>query len=194
MGTRTNLPVTVEQWREYLRDYSAEVLASDELRLAVEEERASWLTEGQRKAGWLGFDAAAEAEVVAAEQRLGVTLPPAYRNFLLASNGWNWIGGLVDYPVDLLPADEIGWFAELEAELLDAWTDPDAPIFDEEELERLNRCLLISADDGGSGHYWLLHVDAAAEDGEPTVYEWVPGSGGDLEPWDDFAALATRTR
>lgn len=85
--TAADLPRTVGQWREYLRGYSAEVLASDYLRLAVEEERASWLTEGRRAAGWLGFDPATEGEVLAAEQRLGVRFPPTYRNFLLASNG-----------------------------------------------------------------------------------------------------------
>lgn len=99
---------------------------------------------------------------------------------------------MCDYPVDLLRTEEIGWFTEVEAGLLDAWTDSDMPFFDEEELERINRCLLISSDYGGSGHYWLLHVDSAGEDGEQAAYEWVPGSGGDLEPHDSFAALATR--
>ena len=65
-------------------------------------------------------------------------LPPTYRNFLLAGNGWNWLGGLRDYPVDLLRTEQIGWFAEVEADLLDAWTDPGMPFFGEEEFERIN--------------------------------------------------------
>ena len=67
MGVRGDPPRTVEQCGEYLRGYSAGVSASDDLRLAVGEERASWLAEGQRAAGWPGFEPAAEAEVLAAE-------------------------------------------------------------------------------------------------------------------------------
>ena len=62
---------------------------------------------------------ASEQTVLAVEERLGVRLPPMYRNFLLTSNGWNCIGEL-----DLLKAEEIGWFAEREAWLLDSWSGP----------------------------------------------------------------------
>jgi hypothetical protein len=183
-----DLPLTVAQWREYLRGYSAEALASDELRDAVEEGRARWLTDDQRAAEWLGFEPATEQEVLAAERRLGVRLPQTYRNFLLTSNGWNWIGGLDGYPVDLLPADRIGWFADLEGDLLEAW---DMDHF-KDELSRLERCLLISDDDGGVGCRWLLHADDAGQDGELTAYEWFPGDGEDPYRNDNFATLATR--
>jgi hypothetical protein len=51
------------------------------------------------------------------------------------------------------------------------------------------RCLLISNDDGGSGHYLLLHADDIAESGEWAVYEWWPSEGDDPEPYEKFAAL-----
>lgn len=87
-----------------------------------------------------------------------------------------------------LKADEIGWFPDLDSELLEAWSSPDMDFF-AEQAETLKRCLLISNDNGGSGGNWLLHADSAGQDGEWTAYEWWPGSGGDLEPHDTFAAL-----
>ncbi|MBO0879098.1 MAG: SMI1/KNR4 family protein [Mycobacterium sp.] len=184
-------PITVAQWREYLRRYSAEVLASNELRDAVDEGRADWLTESRRAEQWLGFDPATEQEVAAAERRLGVRLPDTYRNFLLTSNGWNWIG-LAGYPVDLRPVDQIGWFAELEGPLLEAWSGEGMEHF-ADELTRLSRCLLISHDKGGVGCHWLLHVDGAGPDREAIALEWFPGDGSDPFPHDNFAELATRS-
>jgi hypothetical protein len=80
MDARADLPWTVGQWRGYLRGYSAEVLDSEDLRLAVEQERVPWLTRGRRV---------------------------------------------------------VGWFAEVEAGLLDAWADSGMPFLGEEELERI---------------------------------------------------------
>ena len=37
---------------------------------------------------WLGFPGATEEQIVAAEARLGVMLPPSYREFLTVTNGW----------------------------------------------------------------------------------------------------------
>ncbi|MEK8172233.1 hypothetical protein NKH77_31985 [Streptomyces sp. M19] len=79
---------------------------------------------------------------------------PSYRNFLQVSDGWEDIGF-----VDLLRAGEIGWFADLDADLLEAWSGPDMDHF-EDELAVLRRCLLIGHDNGGSGCYWLLHADS----------------------------------
>lgn len=40
------------------------------------------------ESGWLGYPGATEAQIIHAEARLGVTLPPSYREFLKVSNGW----------------------------------------------------------------------------------------------------------
>jgi hypothetical protein len=178
-------PLTVTEWREYLRGYSAEFLGSDYLREAEAEDLAKWMVSpAQRAAGWLGYEPASEQMLEEAEHRLGITLPASYQNFLLASNGWStiryWNG-----PFDLLGADKIGWFPDLEPELLDAW---DMDHFGD-KLAVLKRCVLIGH--YGSGYYWLLHADSIADNGEWTAYEWVPGDGADPEPYDDFAAIVT---
>lgn len=181
-------PLIVAEWREYLRGYSAEFLNSDFLRTAEADGRAQWLVSpAQREAGWLGYEPASEQAVAETEDRLGIRLPPSYRNFLLASNGWSTIRYWYS-SIDLLGADKIGWFPDLESKLLDSWSDWSG--FDE-ELAVIRRSLLISNDDGGSGGHWMLHADSIAGNGEWTAYEWWPGEGGDLEPHDDFAAMVT---
>ncbi|UIX35145.1 SMI1/KNR4 family protein [Streptomyces sp. GQFP] len=178
-------PVTVAEWRRFLSDYSSTFLNSGLLREAESDGRAQFLlSEAQREAGWLGYGPASEEAVLAAERRLGVRLPPMYRNFLLTSNGWKSIGLL-----DLLKVDEIGWFPDL-TDLLDYWSSPDSGYF-AEDLEKFERCLLISNDDGGSGGHWVLFADSARQDGEWTAYEWWPGDGTGPERHDNFAAMLT---
>jgi hypothetical protein len=179
-------PLTVAEWREFLRGYSSEFLGSAFLRRAdLDERRGSPLvSETQRETGWLGYEPASEAAVVAAEQRLGVRLPLTYRNFLLASNGFCHMA----YSVDLLKAENIGWFGELFPDLLGAWSAPGLEYF-AEHLRVLGRCLLVSDEAGGSGCYWLLSPDRATETGEWTAYQWWPGDGEDPEPFDNFAVL-----
>lgn len=175
-------PSTATEWHGFLRSYSAEFPDSEFMRDMAEDGRADqFLSAAQRSAGWLGYEPASEDEILAAEQRLGVRLPPTYRNFLLTSNGWNTIS----YAVDLLTADEIGWFPALESELMAAWSGSSF----EELFPMLERCLLVSNDDGGSGQYLLLHAADVAVDGEWTAYEWWPGDGDDPERYDNFAVL-----
>jgi hypothetical protein len=54
--------------------------------------------------GWCGRPAAAESEIRAAENRLGVKFPPSYRSFLSISNGWRIFNSFVE---QLLPVQEI---------------------------------------------------------------------------------------
>ena len=39
---------------------------------------------------WLGETGATETQITALEQRIGQSLPPSYRSFLMASNGFQW--------------------------------------------------------------------------------------------------------
>jgi hypothetical protein len=178
-------PSTTAQWRGFLQTYSTEFLDSEFFREIEAEGRGLYCAdESQQKAGWLGFAPAAEHDVAAAEQRLGVRLPPSYRNFLLATDGFSTIS----YSVDLLSAKQIDWFRELEAELVDCWRDLDHFA---DQMEILERLVLISNDDGGAGHYLMLDSGAVAENGEWAAYEWWPGDGDDPEPYENFAVLVT---
>jgi hypothetical protein len=158
-------PSTVSEWREFFRESAA--------RLAPE-------------AVEVGSPATAEA-IAAAEARLGVRLPPGYRNFLLVTDGWS---DVVHHKVEeLLGVAGIGWLPEVEPELWDAWWPE---VLDDEEGALLKRCLLVSGN--GNGDSWLLSADDVAENGEWTAYEWWAGDTGDLVPHESFAALVVSAR
>jgi hypothetical protein len=176
----TPSPLTVEEWRAFLDEHNTSIFESAFVRAAIEEDRQVVSPE-RWEAGWAGAEPVGEEAIVAVEERLGVRLPPLYRNFLKVSDGWEFMG-----PIDLFPLERIGWFTDLEDELIDAWAGPE---YFEEYLAVLKRCVLIGQDDGGSGCWWLLHVDSAGEDGECAAYQWWPGDGSLPESYDDFTAL-----
>jgi hypothetical protein len=176
----TPSPLTVEEWRAFLDEHNTGIFESARVRAAIEEGRQVVSVE-RWEARWAGAEPVSEEAIVAVEERLGVRLPPSYRNFLKVSDGFEHVG-----PVDLLPLEEIGWFGDLDDGLIEAWAGPDDF---EEYLVLLKRCVLIGRDDGGSGCWWLLHVDSAGEDGECAAYEWWPGEGELPEVYDGFADL-----
>jgi hypothetical protein len=180
-------PVAPAQWHDFLRAYSTEFMASAFFRSLESEGRGDVCVDpAQRRTGWLGYSPASSDAITTVEQRLGVSLPPTYRNFLLTTDGFSTIS----YACDLLPAARIGWFRSLEAELLGAWSTPDMDFF-AAQADILRRCLLISDDDGGAGHYLLLDPGDSTPAGEWRAYEWWPGDGEDPEPYDNFAVLVT---
>ncbi|MGW0478414.1 SMI1/KNR4 family protein [Nonomuraea sp. NPDC003214] len=104
---------------------------------------------------WLGFDPASEAEVAALEARLGRTLPPSYREFLLVTDGWTHAGPFV---WRLRGTGEIGWLRDLEPHLIG-----------EDEDDLLARSLLVSLEaDAG---VVFLDPDDVDEHGEWAAYD-----------------------
>jgi hypothetical protein len=71
--------------------------------------------------GWLGFAGASDDEILAAEERLKVELPPSYRSFLAASNGWHIPSWFV---YELWPVSKITWFSEHHQDWIDAYVEP----------------------------------------------------------------------
>lgn len=176
------MPETSAEWRMFLRDYSSKFLDNSSLLRVIEENGAGTFVRSHvEREGWIGYEPASADAVVAAEERIGARLPPTYRNFLSASNGF----GYVDH-VDLLNVDEIGWFAERDPGLVETWNE-----IDDSYREMFERSLLIARDDGGPGVCWLLYPGDAAEDGEWAAYEWFTGDGGspDDDRYDNFGAL-----
>jgi SMI1/KNR4 family protein SUKH-1 len=176
-------PFSITEWRTFLRDYSSKFLDNSSLLRAFEENGAgTYVRSHVQREGWIGYEPASADAVVAAEERLGTRLPPAYRNFLMASNGF----GYVDH-VDLLNVDEIGWLPERDPDLVEAWSFA----LDDGNRQMIERSLLIARDDGGPGVCWLLYPDDEAQDGEWAAYEWFTGdgSGPDDDRYDNFGAL-----
>ncbi|KYC37629.1 hypothetical protein WA1_39900 [Scytonema hofmannii PCC 7110] len=67
---------------------------------------------------WLGYPGATEEQIVAAETRLGIILPPSYRMFLTVTNGWPALPG----PQKLYSTEEINWFCAENQDWIDEWT------------------------------------------------------------------------
>jgi len=173
-----SMPVALPEWREFLQSYS-----DDYLRVATDEELAR-LDEVQRENQWLGYEPASEDAVRAAEERLGVQLPPSYRSFLLTSNGWRNIDSLL---YELLKVEEIGWLPEANPELWGIWAEDDDDLTD-----LLRRCVVLSGP--ADGDYWLLDGSKIGPDGEWTAYLWMASSGGEPEPYPSFGALVVHAR
>ncbi|MEV4806945.1 SMI1/KNR4 family protein [Nonomuraea sp. NPDC049421] len=62
---------------------------------------------------------ATEAEVREVEERLGMGLPPSYRQFLLVANGWG-----SDDDCLLLSVQEAGWLRDVDPSRAEAWSTP----------------------------------------------------------------------
>jgi len=154
-------------------------------RLQIENKRnGAVLSSDKVTAGWLGEPGAAESEITAAEQRLGVELPPSYSDFLADSNGFSEIGPFI---YRLYSAAEIDWFPVRNQDWIDAYQmDPD--ISPEEHLldpmdsvrfrtSYLSSCLQISEE--GDSAVVLLNPKVINHEGEWEAWffaNWNPGA------------------
>lgn len=160
-----------------LRQWSREVLASD---LAAE------LDVKPDQPAWLGTVPASEDAIRITEARLGISLPPSYRQFLLTSDGWGPTGPFI---YRLRPASELAWFATENATSVEIWGDADDGGLSDAEYysyepdgrdgifrgEHLQHTLQIS--DRADGDL-LLNPRAVTPDGEWEVWflaSWIPG-------------------
>jgi hypothetical protein len=185
----STFPVSIADWQQFIRDYSADLLrlkGEDKLYDADSGDvDSASIADAHRAAAWLGHDPASEEEVAAAEQRLGMRLPPSYRNFLLASNGL--IGPGTPWFYALLPARHVDWLrngAGMRRMLDDGWT-PD--VYGEEMSAMFRRALWPVPD--GDGDYWLLDPGDTRPDGEWTAYIWWCSNGETPEPYPSFGAM-----
>jgi hypothetical protein len=191
---------TPEDWTRFLQRWSTEWISVATAPDTPEHRR---FPAEVVDAGWLGAGPASAAAIAAAEERLGVRLPPSYRQFLAISDGWRYTTPFID---DLLPVDEVGWFRDLNTEWLEIWADGeldpddrnvllyDLPVDEDEgdldvslDLRLMARGLQIS----GSGDAAVLLLDPGdvGPDGEWAGYffaNWMPGLG---ERRPSFAAL-----
>ncbi|GAA0968433.1 MULTISPECIES: SMI1/KNR4 family protein [Streptomyces violaceusniger group] len=158
-GSVTGPPRTVEQWRSYLAEYSATILR------VADEDELSEVDDEQRAAGWLGFEGADEESVLALEERLGTRLPPSYRTFLGASDGWLNIS---PFMWRMRPAKTVGWLREADPETWSVIRGGEGEDWDDTAF--MDRALLVSEE--GDAQHWLLDPADVSEDGEWAAYIW----------------------
>ncbi|MFE1508123.1 SMI1/KNR4 family protein [Streptomyces sp. NPDC058726] len=170
-------------WQQFLRRWQDEWVPGED---DVEDLEEGGLTLADLA---LAAPPAAEAEIAAAEERLGTRFPPSYREFLGASNGWRLDGGSV---YRLGAAHEVGWFgdpmdmtaiyrrgldersAEQEVRLAGMW----------------ERALQLETDSDMS--YALLDPGDTDEDGEWALYVYKGWSGEIPDRYPSFGAYMRR--
>lgn len=186
-------PLTVEEWRAFLTEYSREVLASEDQEVDRAQPGGGVITVPRftrevLESGWLGSEPCSEADIRAVEARLGRSLPPSFRNFYLVSNGWSDAGR---YGEDVWRIQDVEWLRDHAfSDLIEAWEGA----LDDDGIEVLRVGLLIAYADGGAGDYWLLTPSASGDETEWTAYQWAAGSGEEPEPFASFGALMAAQR
>ncbi len=169
-------------WRPFLEQFSRELLADNQIRKQLPVE----VIQSQ----WLGFDGATEEQVQQLEQRIGMSLPDSYRQFLLTTNGWRYSGMFI---FDVFSVEKVEWFRENNQDWIDAYVEPaegEEPVpledhcdYSEDQdcvmfrVEYLEKTLLISGE--GDSAVYLLHPEIKTDDGEWEAWffaNWNPGA------------------
>ncbi|HEY9834280.1 MAG TPA: SMI1/KNR4 family protein [Stenomitos sp.] len=184
-------------WESFLRQWSRELLESITDNL---EKLPSEVIESK----WLGYPGATEKQIARAEARLGMALPPSYREFLKVTNGWRQTTPFI---YRLWSTEDIEWFSVRHQDWINAFVErygnsslnldlsgngrlvtpsiPDADylIYGDEQdcsklrVEYLHKVLEIS--DIGESTVYLLNPQVMTEDGEWEAWffgDWLPGA------------------
>ena len=134
---------------------------------------------------WLGFKPATKRKIRDLERRLGVTLPPSYKDFLQVSNGWLRTTPFIGR---IRPAEEVDWFRVENRQWVEVYSESGSEKPDDEyyayssegapdhRAEHMACLLQISDVDDG---VYLLNPAAVTPDGEWEAWffaNWVPGA------------------
>jgi len=145
--------------------------------------------------GWLGYPGATDEQVSAAESRLGISLPPDYREFLQTSNGWRWANNFIEH---IWPVEEIQWLRSSDPDIIADWNtgwdwgreaygSGDAEIDEIHEQKYLPSTLRISDIEYAGTAMLLLNPDVSSPSGEWEAWffaHWVPGANIYPSFWD----------
>lgn len=169
-------------WKVFLETYSATLLADENLRKCVESQ---FEHEGAAPSDGLGFPGASETDLTTAEERLGKRLPPSYRQFLAASNGWRMAGWNV---WNLWSSHEVTWFRDRYPEWLRDWRDA-SPVCDtgaDIDAEELQHMLAVSEASNTNEIYLLNPRVVTGDEWQALVFsDAIPGA----QRYPNFRAL-----
>jgi SMI1 / KNR4 family (SUKH-1) len=183
--------VTTSEWESWLADWNRELLERIDPTLENRLTRAGislethllqyGVTPETRASGWLGYPGATEDQIARLEARLGKTLPPSYRAFLKASNGFRQPQMLV---WRILPAEEVDWFRVRNQQTID--------ILKPHDLEDLSDTLEISAREIAGSAVYLLNPNVVTGDGEWEALYYAHWQGPNCIHFSSFWDLMQR--
>ena len=193
----TDPPITHQpNWLEKLMEVWLEEKYDVDLVNALEELEVIYKDNWQEalKTKWFGFDPASVEAIEATENRLGILLPPSYRQFLLVSNGWRAYRDFPYFLTNLFGVEKIDWFSELDKVIgrIDSYiryieetpldqidADWNVPI------DQLKGTLMIGESDGNE--CLLLNPAVKTEDGEWEAWQYHNEMG--FQRWGSFWEL-----
>lgn len=117
--------------------------------------------------------------LVALEARLGVALPPSYREFLARADGFAW--SMRIFGNRLFGAADVAWFRETSPETIHAWTSTAGPDISEDEHRRR------AGDTARFRHAYLpdlLHIGREEDGSDYLLNSLVRDASGEWEFWD----------
>lgn len=187
--------MTTQDWHGLLTQWSKEILDSEEIEFYD-------LPPDVIDSGWLGYPAATNEQIAAAESRLGIPLPPSYREFLKITNGWRTTGNCC---VERFWSTEtIDWHYTRDASTVDMWIEGEARaesngwsisddayyVYDNTQTnviraQHMKATLEISENNDGS--VYLLNPLVIDSNGEWEAWffaYWIPGAERYLSFWD----------
>lgn len=176
------------RWSELLGRWSRELCEYEDFVLTQDD--------AVIESGWTGSNPVDAADLLDLERRLGRTLPPSYRAFLMTTDGYVG-GGSVER---IRPAREVRPFVEEESEWVEVWlaTAGDGPpmsvadhVASRGRDEVIARWQLLSdaiqVSDTFDGAVYLLCPPVADDDGEWEAWlfaNWLPGAARFASWWD----------
>jgi hypothetical protein len=173
-------------WSDLLRRWSVELCNDDSFALTQDD--------AVIESGWTGAEPAAENELRDLERRIGQTLPPSYRSFLLTTNGYV-PGSSVSR---IRPAREVKPFIDEESDWVDVWIETDtAPMTVAEHVATRGQDVVnarwqllsnaIQVSDVFDGAVYLLCPTVVDDEGEWEAWHfasWLPGAARFASWWD----------
>jgi SMI1/KNR4 family protein SUKH-1 len=172
--------MTSAQWDTWLHTWNRELLGRHD-RTKYNAFVDPLVTPAVLDSGWLGAPGASEPDITALEHRLRTTLPPSYRTFLAASNGFLQPGVIVPR---LLPASEVQWLRDSDPDMIESWREGVTAVSEviapetAAELEAMSAALQVSARETIGTAMYLLNPQVVGPDGEwQALYfaHWIPG-------------------
>ena len=181
--------MTTTEWKKFLSSWNEILISKIEYEpLSMDELIASDMLNNKILSNrWLGYPGATENSIKAIEQKIGMVLPPSYRNFLLISDGFRQPGNLVP---KLLSIKNIDWYRVNHQETIDIWNDESNEILTDDPdafSQYLQDALQISAEEYGGSAVYLLNPKVITDNGEwEALYfaSWIPGADRYPSFWD----------
>ncbi len=169
-------------WKSFLENLSAALLDSPKFADYIAD-----LPQEVIASRWLGYPGATEEQIQQAERRLGIALPPSYREFLKVSNGWRLTSPFIE---KLWPVEEIERYItrnkdEEERAIKNpiVTSDQDYFVYGEEQVDGYYRSeYLLTAleiSDWGDSAIYLLNPQVVFPNGEWEAWflaNWLPGA------------------